>query len=72
MRKTRKTDKGKLNKIIDDLIHPYFKEYPAMIIVDGLLHAIVEQDPDKSLNNFIRYNIPKLLRELRQKAKSQS
>jgi hypothetical protein len=51
------------------LIHPYFKEYPAMIIVDGLLHAIVEQDPDTSLNNFIRYDVPKLLREVTRKCK---
>jgi hypothetical protein len=54
MRKARKTDKGKLNKLIDDLVHPHFREYPALIIVDGLLHAMVEQNPDASLRKFIK------------------
>jgi hypothetical protein len=69
MRKARKTDKGKLNKLIDDLIHPHFREYPALIIVDGLLHAMVEQNPDASLRKFIKYNVPKLLKTLTRKQK---
>jgi hypothetical protein len=69
MRKARKTDKGKLNKLIDDLIHPHFREYPALIIVDGLLHAMVEQNPDASLRKFIKYNVPKLLKTITRKQK---
>jgi hypothetical protein len=69
MRKARKTDKGKLNKLIDDLIHPHFREYPALIIVDGLLHAMVEQNPDASLRKFIKYNVPELLKTLTRKQK---
>jgi len=69
MPKTKRTTKGQLNRLIDDLIHPYFTEYPALIIVDSLLHAMVEQDPDMSLRKFVRYNIPKLLRSLTQKQK---
>ena len=41
-----------------------------MIIVDEILYAMVEQDPDKSLNNFIRYNVPKLLRLLQENPES--
>jgi len=67
LRKIRKTDKGKLNKLIDDLIHPYFKEYPAMIIVDGLLHAMVEQNPDANLRKFVKYNVPKIIKTLARK-----
>ena len=67
MREVRRTGKGKFNKLIDEILHPYFKQYPAPIIVDGLLHAMVEQDPDKSLNEFIRYNVPKLLRVITRK-----
>ena len=62
MPKTRKTLKGELNRFIDDQIHPYFKEYPAMILLDGLLHAIIEQNLNESLWKFIKYNAPKLLR----------
>jgi len=69
MRKARKIDKGKLNKLIDDLIHPHFREYPALIIVDGLLHAMVEQNPDASLRKFIKYNVPELLKTLTRKQK---
>jgi hypothetical protein len=69
MGKARKTDKGKLNKLIDDLIHPHFREYPALIIVDGLLHAMVEQNPKASLRKFIKYNVPKLLKILTRKQK---
>jgi hypothetical protein len=69
MRKFRKTEKGRLNKLIDDLIHPHFKDYPALIIVDGLLHAMVEQNPDASLRKFIKYNVPKLLKTLTRKQK---
>jgi len=64
VRKTKKTTKGKLNKLIDDLMHPCFNEYPALIIVDGLLHAIVEQNPNVSFRKFVRYDLSKLLRSL--------
>lgn len=64
-RKARRITKGELNRLIDSLMHPHFKEYPALIIVDGLLHAIVEQNPDVSLAKFVKYNVPKLLRLFR-------
>lgn len=64
MHKVRKTAKGELNRLIDSLMHPYFREYPALIVVDGLLHAMVEQDPDVSLRKFVRYGVPELLRSL--------
>jgi hypothetical protein len=42
---------------------------PAMITVDGALHAIVEQNPDASLKKFIKYNVPKLIQSLTKKPK---
>jgi len=69
MPKKRKTTKVNLNKLIDDLIHPYFKQYPASIILDDLLHAIVENNPEKSMQKFLRYNVPKLLKHLQEKPK---
>jgi len=47
----RKPTTGYINKLIDDLIHPYTKDYSALILVDGLLHAFVEQDANTSLKN---------------------
>lgn len=56
--------KGEINKIIDSLLHPWIKQYPWLIGIDGLLHGLVEGDPAKSLEKFVRYNGPKLVREL--------
>lgn len=56
--------KGELNTIIDSLIHPWMKKYPWLVGVDGLLHALVEGNPSKSLEKFLKYNGPKLVREL--------
>jgi hypothetical protein len=56
----RKTVKGKANDLIDQIVHPHFKDHPSFILVDGLLHAMVEQNPDESLRKFLRYNAPKL------------
>jgi hypothetical protein len=64
MTKKRKPTAGYLNKLIDDLIHPYTKDYPALIIVDSLLRAIVEQDPSSSLTKFIRYNATTFLKQI--------
>ena len=65
--KRRRTGKWELNKLIDAMIHPYFQEYPAMILVDGILHAMVENDPDESLRKFVRYNVPRLLKLFKRK-----
>jgi hypothetical protein len=64
MTKKGKPSTGYLNKLIDDLIHPYTKDYPALILVDGLLHAIVEQDANSSLRKFIRYNATTFLKQI--------
>ena len=44
MPKPRKTLKGKINKLIDNLVHPYFKDHPALILADGLLHVIIPNE----------------------------
>jgi len=67
MQKIRRTVKSELNRLIDDMMHLHFKEYPIAIIMDGLLHAMVEQNPDMSLRKFVRYNVPELLRYLARK-----
>jgi hypothetical protein len=52
---------GEANKIIDDLVHPLFKKNKDFIWFDGLLHAMVEQNPPVTIQKFIRYSLPKIL-----------
>jgi hypothetical protein len=70
--KTRRTTAGKLNKLVDDLLHPYFTDYPALIIADSLLHAIIEQDPKTSMRKSIKYNLPKLIENLTRNRKARA
>ena len=67
MAKTRRITTGKLNKLVDDLLHPYFTDYPTLIIMDSLLHAMIEQDPKTSMSKFVKYNVPKLLENLKKR-----
>jgi hypothetical protein len=70
MPKIRRTTTGKLNKLVDDLLHPYFTDYPTLIIMDSLLHAIIEQDPKTSMRKSIKYNLPKLIENLTRNRKA--
>jgi len=61
--------KGELNKIIDSLCHPLFQINEGFILVDGILHAMVEQNPPTTIQKFIKYNLPKILEQTAKKAK---
>jgi len=54
---------GQVNRSIDELFHPFFRSGPVAVVVDSLLHAVVERDPPKSLEKFFLYNFSPLLRE---------
>jgi len=58
---------GEKNKIIDSAVHPLSKIHPAFTLVDGLLHALNEQDPKTSLRKFVKYSLPELIRMLLEK-----
>jgi hypothetical protein len=60
----RKDFQGPVNKTIDRLLHPHFREYPFLIFIDGLLHGLNEMDPVQSIRKFLKYNAPKLVKEL--------
>jgi hypothetical protein len=60
---------GQLNKLIDDVCHPFFKENPGFILVDGILHGLIEKDPPESFRKFVRYNLPKTVKEITRKQK---
>ncbi len=71
-RKTEKRKsytKGELNKLIDSICHPLWKQNEGFILVDGFLHAMVEQDPPETVRKFIKYNLPKLIEETSKKRK---
>ena len=78
MKKTRRgkgTSKlytqGELNKLIDSLCHPLAETDKGFILVDGLLHAFVEQNPPVTIRKFIKYNLPKLIEQLIKEAEKQ-
>ena len=56
--------KGELNKIVDSLCHPLSKADPAMLILDGFLHGLIERDPPLSARKFLKHNIPRLIEEI--------
>ena len=62
-----KVTKGDLNKLIDDVFHRHFSENVGFVIVDGLLHAVVERNPEESVRKFVRYNVSALIRETARK-----
>ena len=62
-----KVTKGDLNRLIDDVFHRHFSENVGFVIVDGLLHAVVERNPDESIRKFVRFNVPVLIREMARK-----
>jgi len=72
-RKANKTSEpftsGQLNRLVDDLCHPFFQENKGYVLVDGLLHAIVEQNPPVSIKKFVQYNVPELVRRKRKTTK---
>src|SRR2546426_11153758 len=56
--------KSEKNVIIDSVVHPWANEHWGFVIVDGVLHALNEQDPMESFVKFLRYNAPELLRRI--------
>ena len=72
-RKKKRTSKpytkGELNKLIDSLCHPLIKTNEGYTLVDGLLHGLVEQNPQLTIRKFIKYNLPKLMKQIEKKTK---
>ena len=62
-RRSRPYTKGELNKLIDDLVHPYARDQKGYYVLDGILHGIVERDPNVSMRKFIKHNLPRMLND---------
>jgi hypothetical protein len=56
--------KSEKNAIIDSVVHPWADEHWGFVIVDGVLHALNEQDPVESFVKFLKYNAPELLKRI--------
>ena len=69
--KPKRCTKGELNQIIDALIHPLAKTDASYIVLDTILHGIVEQNPSTTIRKFIKYNLPKIVDQF-EKSKSRS
>jgi hypothetical protein len=61
-RKSNPFSKGRLNRVIDDLLHPFFNTNKGSILIDGVLHGLVEQNPPLSAQKFVRYSLPELMK----------
>lgn len=48
---------------------PLFKTNKGFILVDGLLHGLVEQNPPITIRKFIKYNLPTLIDQMKKKTK---
>jgi len=56
--------KSEKNAIIDSMVHPLADQHWGFILIDGVLHALNEEDPVESFIKFLRYNAPELLKRL--------
>ena len=63
-RKGNRYTKGELNRLIDGVCHPLCKSDKRFLLLDGFLHALVEQNPPVSLGKFLKYNLQAILGEL--------
>jgi hypothetical protein len=56
--------KSEKNAIIDSVIHPWADEHWGIVIVDGVLYALNEQDPVESFVKFLKFNAPELVKRI--------
>jgi len=63
----RKTRKGRLNVLIDELFHSKFPD-PYYVLLDTYMHYLVEKDnPREFWRKFIKYNLKYLTPKRKQK-----
>jgi hypothetical protein len=63
-RKKQTYSKGEKNKIVDSLLHPFYRRSQLIRVVDGVIHGLIEQDTKSSAKKFVRYNLPEFLKEV--------
>lgn len=61
---------GELNKLVDDVLHPLSKTDKGYWFLDGVLHGLIEQDPSLTVRKFVKYNLPKIMKQLEKEAEN--
>ena len=56
--------KKQMHQMINVLLHRHFDKNPGAIFFDGVLHALVDSQPDKILQRFLTHNLKPLMVEL--------
>jgi hypothetical protein len=56
--------KGQVNRLVDDLVHPWIEQNEWFILLDEAAHGIVEGNMEETIIKFARYRLPGLLRLL--------
>jgi hypothetical protein len=55
--------------MVDALLHPLAKVDPCFLVLDGILHGLIERNPSETVVKFIQHNLPTLITELSTKRK---
>ena len=49
----------------------FLKKTQEFMLVDGVFHAVVEQDPPASADKFVKYSLPKIMLQISEKSKEE-
>jgi hypothetical protein len=66
-RRKKPYTKGQVKYIVDDVVHPWFAEHLGFVLVDEVLHAVVEQNSGVVARKFLRYNLPEIIKRIAEK-----
>jgi hypothetical protein len=54
--------------VMTSLLRRLFQVNEGFMLVDGILHAIVEQNPPTTLRKFVKYSLPKIVEQSTRKS----
>ena len=60
----RQYSKGELNRLVDSLFHPFCDRSSLFMVVNTVLHGLIEQNPKLTVGKFARYTPPKIIEEI--------
>lgn len=66
-RKSRLYSVGQMNKVIDDLLHPFYRKNQWIRVADGILHGLAERNVRVSARKFVKYNLPEIMKKILEK-----
>lgn len=56
-----------MNRVIDDVLHPFYKRNQWARVADGVMHGLVERDVRVSARKFVKYNLPEIVKKILEK-----